>query len=311
MNEVADPPKPRNGSRRKAAALLIVISLLAVVVVVSALALSTLKTGRYSISSVGASSSTVDRLDVFLLARDVDTARQEAKFRLYVEPAGAYADDNGKFAEDIEIDTSSEASGDVLVAKKGLATSISEFVSSFETGDEAAFPFDRYGANVWLTASTKNGEAVPLRVQFEASDSMFRFKGIDASAQGGETSAEDAQYEPALRINIERSGLTKIVAIVILLLMWAMAIAVAAVTWMTLAQDAWRQRSFEILAWHSALLFALIQLRGTTPGIPAFGTLFDFVGFFWAELIVAISLCIVVFVLVTSHVPLKRRDSAD
>ena len=44
------------------------------------------------------------------------------------------------------------------------------------------------------------------------------------------------------------------------------------------------------------MLFALIELRGVAPGAPGLGTLFDFVGFFWAELIIALSLCAIVAV---------------
>jgi Domain of unknown function (DUF4436) len=281
------------------------VAIVSVVALTSVVALSMLQSGRISIESIGASPAEADRVNAVLLVRDVDTARQEAKFRLYLEPSGRFADSRGRFAQAIQVDSSNEAAGGVLVAEKGSTTLIDEFISTFQGGDEVAFPLDRYESTIWLAATLENGEPVPMRVRFEAADSAFRYSVSDSST---ETQAATGQvgFEPTIDLVVERSGLTKTVATVIIILMWAIAVAVAAVTWLALARQEWRQRSFEILAWHAALLFALIQLRGTTPGIPGFGTLFDFVGFFWAELIVAISLCIVVAVLVQSQ---TRRGS--
>ncbi len=279
---------------------------LCAVALTSVVALTMLQRGRIAIESVGATDSTPDRIDALLLVRDVDTARQEAKFRLYLEPIGRFADSQGRFAQTIQIDSSNESSGGVLVAEKGTTSLITEFISTFQQGDEVAFPFDRYQSTIWLTATSDEGDRVPMRVRFEAADSAFRYGVTDSSAETAATKSE-ASFEPTIDLVVERSGLTKTVATVIIILMWAIAIAVAAVTWLAVARQEWRQRSFEILAWHAALLFALIQLRGTTPGIPGFGTLFDFVGFFWAELVVAISLCVVVAVLVQSQ--LRPADS--
>lgn len=42
------------------------------------------------------------------------------------------------------------------------------------------------------------------------------------------------------------------------------------------------------------MLFALVGFRNTAPGVPPFGSLFDFTAFFWAELAVAGSLTAVI-----------------
>ncbi len=50
-----------------------------------------------------------------------------------------------------------------------------------------------------------------------------------------------------------------------------------------------------MFSWLAALLFALPPLRNAMPSAPPIGSLSDFMAFFWAEGIVALSLATVVF----------------
>ena len=279
-----------------------VIAAAVVIATTSAVALSTLRAGRVAIDTMGAAERTTDRIDALLLIRDIDTARQEAKLRLYVDPAGEFADSSGRFAKKVLLDSSNEAGSGMLTAERGSTTLIADFVTTFDRGDDVSFPFDSYTSTIWLAATVEDGTRVPIRVKFEAADSTYRYATMDVSERDGDT-------VPTFDLVVARSGLTKTVALLIVVLMWAMALAVAAVTWLVITRHAWRQRSFEVLGWLAAMLFALIQLRGVAPGAPGFGTLFDFIGFFWAELITATSLCLIVAVLIRSELQ-RASDTA-
>ena len=280
--------------KKTTARLAAVIAAVVVISVTSLAALSTLRSGRVSIDTIGAPRSTTDRIDALLLIRDIDTARQEAKLRLYLDPAGALADGTGRFARKVVVDSSNETTSGLLVAERGTTTLITDFVTTFDRGDDVSFPFDKYTSTIWLSATLDNGNKVPIRVKFESADSTYRYNAVDVSAADFDTA-------PTFDLVVARSGLAKTLALVIVLLMWAMALAVGAVTWLVITRTHWRQRAFEVLGWLAAMLFALIQLRGVAPGAPGFGTLFDFLGFFWAELITAASLCLIVAILIRSE----------
>ena len=141
-----------------------------------------------------------------------------------------------------------------------------------------------------MAADGGPGERLPVRVVFEAADSSYRYSVADES--------DEAAYatDPELRVSVQRVGSTRAIALGIVAMMWALAISVAYIAWLVATRSRWRSRAFEGLAWMGAMLFALVEIRGAAPGAPAFGTLFDFIGFFWAEIITAVSLCVVVFV---------------
>ena len=288
--------------RRRSAGVLVAIAVVTVILVASVLALSTLRSGRVAIDTIGATRSESSRIDALLLVRDVDTGRQEAKLRLYLDPVGTLSDGSGRFAQRVLFDSSNEGTGVPLVAEPGTSTLIAEFVTTFDRGDDVSYPFDRYSSTIWLTATLEDGTKIPVRTKFEAADSAYRYDALDVS---------DSETEPAFDLIVQRSGLSKTLALIIVLLMWAMALAVGAVTWLVVTRTQWRQRSFEVLGWLAAMLFALIQLRGVAPGVAGFGNLFDFLGFFWAELITSGALCLIVVILIQSELPVteKPRDS--
>ncbi len=270
------------------------IAVVCVILITSLVTLSTLRSGRVSIDTIGATRSVTDRVDALLLIRDIDTARQEAKLRLYLDPAGALADATGRFARTVVVDSSNENTSGLLTAESGSTTLITDFVTTFDRGDDVSFPFDKYTSTIWLSATLENGDSVPIRVKFEAADSTYRYDAVDLSGT-------DADTAPTFDLVVARSGLAKTIALVVVVLMWALALAVGAVTWLVITRTQWRQRAFEVLGWLAAMLFALIQLRGVAPGAPGFGTLFDFLGFFWAELITAAALCLIVVILIRSE----------
>ncbi len=293
-------PARTNRSARRTAILCAAITAVAVLFLTSAIALATLRTGRVAIDTIGEQRSGGDRVDALMLIRDVDTARQEAKLRLYLDPAGTLADNAGRFARTVRFDSSSETTAGTISAELGAATLISEFVTTFDRGDDVSYPFDRYRSTIWLSASLDDGTKIPIRVKFEAADSTYRYSAIDLT---------NNKTEPTFDLVVERSGLAKALAMIIVALMWAMTLAVAAVTWLVVTRAPWRLRSFEVLGWLAAMLFALIQLRGVAPGAPGFGTLFDFLGFFWAELVTATSLCLIVAILIRSELARGNPDA--
>ena len=94
------------------------------------------------------------------------------------------------------------------------------------------------------------------------------------------------------RTEIARDGSTKSIALLLLLLMVILATIAILVT-----GSATRGRmklELSVASWMTALLFALIPLRGFFPGSPPLGSWMDILVFFWVELILMLSVAAVV-----------------
>jgi hypothetical protein len=102
----------------------------------------------------------------------------------------------------------------------------------------------------------------------------------------------DADYV-GIDMKIARSSTVQFFSYFIMFLMWGVTIGVM----MLVASILLRGRKIEIgmFSFLAALLFALIAVRNSQPGVPPIGTYSDFISFFWAEVILALCLLTLVF----------------
>ena len=93
-------------------------------------------------------------------------------------------------------------------------------------------------------------------------------------------------------LSLARASTAIFFSIFIMIAMWSLTIGVILLVFRVLAG----QRKIEIcmFSFLGALLFAFPALRNSQPGTPPIGTLSDFLAFFWAEVIIALSLLSVV-----------------
>jgi hypothetical protein len=97
-------------------------------------------------------------------------------------------------------------------------------------------------------------------------------------------------------------GAGRSIAILLLLLMVVLAVIAILVTG---AETRGRMKlELAVASWMTALLFALIPLRGFFPGSPPLGSWMDVLVFFWVELVLMLSVAIVV-----TTVLLRARDA--
>jgi hypothetical protein len=100
----------------------------------------------------------------------------------------------------------------------------------------------------------------------------------------------DAAVVSNFTVRVRRAPATRFFAIFIMVLMWALALAAVAIALILtyLRHDI----GPGVLGFLAALLFALPNIRGALPGAPPIGSLNDYLAFFWAEAIVAITLIV-------------------
>jgi hypothetical protein len=162
-------------------------------------------------------------------------------------------------------------------------------MDAFETtvpldGDTSTYPFQNLrigiGALV-VSGGLRSGSGVPVRLVFRSAVAGYRVSPDQAVREGKDIVA-------AVELHVQPSWETVAFAVFIMFVMWALALGAVSVAVNLIRRRRKFEGSFTTLL--AALLFAFPTVRNNLPGIPPVGVLFDYVAFFWAEALVALSL---------------------
>ena len=275
----------------------VVGAVLALALAMTALLFNGYRSGRSVEFTAGAESADAP-VQVLLLIREVDPVKGELRMRVFVTPG----EGEDAFTTAYVVETSSEVAKEPLAVGAGKASASTDVVVSFDDGEELMYPFDRYRASVDVVAreaavgseadgSADAGAPVPVALTVESANAGFRFDVTDES--------EDDGSFGAVRVDVRRSAVPVAMAIVMSIVMLCLAGIVSAVSHLIVTGR--RRFEFASLTWMAAMLFAFVGFRNAAPGSPTMGSLFDFLGFFWAELAVAVSLIRVGMFYVRKH----------
>jgi hypothetical protein len=213
----------------------------------------------------------------------VDAAAQTVTAKVVVQPHGALQTAENLLvpAGDVVLDTTS-LEQTTLRYPAGQPIGSSAVTFNLFDGRVSDYPFDHYGAIIGFQA-TVGGRPVPLVIGLEEGDPFFAFKQTATLNEGNGVAVTE---------RISRSRSTFILAWFMMAAMWALALAVLLAAWLIVRQR--RGIIWPALGWMAATLFALVGMRNAAPGYPPIGSLLDYAAFFWAELLVAVGLTMVV-----------------
>lgn len=221
----------------------------------------------------------VDAVRVTVLLKRLDTTSSTAVADILVEPVGTLADQRGRFARATSIELSTYRT-DPIIAPVGRIPSVEERRIAV-SGTAIDYPFDRYRVAVTATAASADGGAVPVALVVGDSADSFAITPESQDSDGG-----------VLEIDlIAKRTLPSIVfAGFVMLLMYGIAAAAGTAAYYVLHLH--RGLLFPACSMLAAMLFALPPLRHQVPGDPAppMGSFIDFIAFFPAEAVVALSL---------------------
>ncbi|MCX5206460.1 DUF4436 domain-containing protein [Streptomyces sp. NBC_00237] len=230
-------------------------------------------------STVG--SSAPDRIDIDASVQRVDALGRELALRVRVTPRGAYAEAGGVApVEDLTLQTSPSVRGDLSFPAHRRIASVDVPVT-LTGGSVTDYPFDAYAAELEFGAVLA-GEGVPVRMTLSSSDALF---ALDV----GGTTVRDAV---AFSADVSRSRSVLVFAVFMMCAMWALAVAVLMGSWFLVSRR--KGLTWPALSWMAATLFALAAFRNAAPGTPPIGSLLDYLAFFWAEILIAFCVIVVV-----------------
>ena len=128
-------------------------------------------------------------------------------------------------------------------------------------------------------------DEIPIGVDFAGSISGFKIEAAKARESQNDLVGID--------MTISRAATTKFFSLFVMMMMWGLTISVLLLTLSVVLRG--RKVELAMFSFTAALLFAFATVRNAQPGTPPIGTYSDFISFFWAEVIIALCLVVLVF----------------
>jgi hypothetical protein len=211
------------------------------------------------------------------------------------KPEGTYAKDD-RLSKELKFFTGIESGkAEVTLDKNRIPETVTGAVSV--VGRVSDYPFDKHNSDLYLYFSNPKDEkeAIPMAVHFYGAISGYN---IDADYIP-KAEFESSDTYMGLRVRISRSVITKSFSIFLMIAMWLIGLVVFTMTMIVVLQP--RPIEFGMFTLIAGMLFALPAVRNLQPSVPPLGGLSDFLSFFWAETLVAISMPILFFTWLTRY----------
>ena len=237
-----------------------------------------------------------NRVEVAVTLLGVDPIKSELNLRFAPIPEGTYAKD-GRITKDLKFFTGIESGkAEVTLEKNRLPDAVTGAISIVK-GKVSDYPFDVHSSDFYLffTNPKDEKEEIPMAVHFYGAISGYN---IDADyIPKAEFESTDSYI--GLRVTVSRSVITKSFSIFLMIAMWLIGLVVFTMTMVV----AWQPRPIEfgMFTLIAGMLFALPAVRNLQPSVPPLGGLSDFLSFFWAETLVAVSMPILFLTWLTRY----------
>lgn len=225
-----------------------------------------------------------NRMDVFVNLLGVDPVKGEMNIRFSAKPEGTY-DKNERLTKDLKFFTGIESGkSEVTLENNRIPETVTGSISL--DGRVSDYPFDIHKSDLYLYFSNPKDEKeeIPISLHFYGAISGYNID-VDLIPKN---EFESSNSYLGLRVQTSRSVITKSFSIFLMLAMWLIGLVVFTMSMVVVWQP--RPIEFGMFTLIAGMLFALPAVRNLQPGVPPLGGLSDFLAFFWAEALVAISM---------------------
>lgn len=231
--------------------------------------------------SAGAS-NLKDGVVVDARALKVDTSVNEVTFRLGFDPRGSYATENGLLTRPLTVEVPSDTGTVARKFNAGQEMRSLDVTDVLFDGFQTDYPFDRYTTSLTVVVVNEADEAVPTTLEIQPEVHGFSFSPHNTTPRPGSGLT--------VEFGVRRSAATRLFAIFVMVIMWTLALTAFGLMVRVILLG--RPIEFPMFTFLAALLFAFPAVRNTLPGAPPLGTRFDYLSFFWCEMLVAFSLVV-------------------
>jgi hypothetical protein len=286
-----------------------------------------------SVSDLGEKDPNHIEVDVTLVS--IDPNKGDIVARMEFLPKGSYTKDDGTLARDVKLFVNGATGKQETDFPKGKKMNPMEVVVQMYDGLVTDYPFDKHKAYLEMyfvpgkpekkptePGAAKPAEAapsptpkpeagaeeepkkedaakkteaaakeededeeIPIGVDFAGSISGFKIEAAKAKESQNDLVGID--------MTVSRASTTKFFSLFVMVMMWGLTISVLLLTLSVVLRG--RKVELAMFSFTAALLFAFATVRNAQPGTPPIGTYSDFISFFWAEVIIALCLVVLVF----------------
>jgi hypothetical protein len=244
--------------------------------------------------------------------------------RLEFAPHGKLSKEDGTLAKTIKLDINSSNGKQEVTFDKGKKMTPTEALLNMYDGSVTDYPFDTHKAELifWFSVKPdkpadkpadkpKPAEDAPgaepkpetkpepkpeADEEDEETDVPFTLDFTPAMAgytiEQAKSKDSDETYID-IEMTIARSSMVKSFSIFVMLLMWGVSLAVLFLVLSVVIRG--RKVEIAMFSFIATLIFSFVAVRNTQPAVPPVGTFSDYVSFFGAEVILALSLLTILF----------------
>lgn len=222
---------------------------------------------------------------VSLVPTNVYAAERKVNMSVLLFPGRDYLDTDGRLTQPVSVLITPSVTATEITFAAGRVPSPHEVMLPV-SGLVQNYPFDRYSFTYTVSARTVvDGASIGLPLSVST---FFRVPGWSLSVDGSQTFLGRQEVATG---SIARDFSTIGIALLFLALMVIIAALVVRVVRSVAANR--MELTLIVASWFTALLFALVPLRGAFPGQPPLGSWMDILVFFWVVAIVMVSLALV------------------
>ncbi len=254
-----------------------------------------------------------DHIEVVAKILSIDAIKGDVTVRLEFIPNGNFVKEDGTLARTLKLDINSSNGKQEIVFEKGKRLTPIEAVLNMYNGEVTDYPFDKHQADLafWFsvkpdkpaekpktTEENPAGETKPMAAD-AADDEVEVPISLEFRPALAGYKIETSKYQDSdetyidMGMKISRSPMVTFFSIFVMILMWAVSIAVLLLVLSIVVRG--RKVEIAMFSFIATLLFAFVAVRNSQPAVPPIGTSSDYISFFWAEVILALSLLTILF----------------
>jgi len=261
-----------------------ILSVILVAVIIATLLWSFTNTKDQNALIAEKSDSLINYVQVDVTVTELELLKGELEVHLELFPHGIYSLSQTPYpSQNIILTTNNMYSN-----KPDILFKEDEFMDKgglrFETreGNLNYYPFDSHTSEVSISLETEE-EAIPI--------SALIFSHSHIPGYRLSTNIERSRKHQTLTFKIRRSWSIILLSLLIVIIMWALALIALFLALKVRKAD--KVPEANLMSLMPTLLFAFPAIRNIQPSIPPFGTVSDFLSFFWTETIVVIAFILI------------------
>ena len=238
-----------------------------------------------------------DFLEIIAYIVSIDPIKGDMTVRLDFQPKGALANEKGVLNEEVDLFVNSLTGKQEHTFTKGKTINPIDVTLNLYDGLVTDYPFDKHKADLFVvTTSKQKHDKSEVSNEDEEDISIDNTVNFSGSVTGYKIDAELEKNSPdnttELYIYIERAASAKFFSTLVMIIMWILILMLFLLVFDILVRG--RKIEIAMFTFASAMLFAFPAFRNMMPLSPPIGAFPDYIAFFWAEGMAALTLVLLI-----------------